>query len=329
MTANELKVIFPGIDETNWKKMMDYTAGVPLYAAMFLVTYDGDAERFQHMIYFSVRESLTRLEQDKTKTERYWIDIQTSVFYSLMGRGNSSPFHYDKKFFIESTEEATFYYKPLMPMVLTVCQQYLWNDLMQYISTQENELLGVCRSNSTTNDVRGRLFELMVVQRCVQKGVVFKLGRMKVNIPATQQNLKIVGQLLPKLTSNSENGVYVPINMNFPAIDLVWKFGDKIFGVQVHVSSHPDVAVKFRDMCSEAGWFVEFEQVHLIYLSPEDGVSSLVAALVDSPKQQARRGKRNASALQVNPHIYRKAMTRKSIGCLNDLNWPEGCSIAK
>jgi hypothetical protein len=72
--------------------------------------------------------------------------------------------------------------------------------------------------------------------------------------------------------------------------------------------------------------------VHLIYLSPEDCVSSLVAALVDSSKQAAskqavRRGKRKASALQANHHIYRTAMTRKSIGCLNDLQWPKGCSI--
>jgi hypothetical protein len=47
-----------------------------------------------------------------------------------------------------------------------------------------------------------------------------------------------------------------------------------------------DAAVKFIDMCKEAGWFATFEQVHLIYLSPEDGVCDLVtAAMLDSPRQ--------------------------------------------
>jgi hypothetical protein len=85
------------------------------------------------------------------------------------------------------------------------------------------------------------------------------------------------------------------------------------------VSSPPDVAAKFIDMCKEAGWFATFQQVHLIYLSPEDGVSNLVAAMVNPPMMLV--------SLSDEWYLYQRVMTRESIVCLESLTWRAGCSI--
>ena len=49
-----------------------------------------------------------------------------------------------------------------------------------------------------------------------------------------------------------KDGMYIPRNCNFPAIDLIWKHGKSVCGVQVHTSDHHDVLENFRAMCIDA-----------------------------------------------------------------------------
>jgi len=70
--------------------------------------------------------------------------------------------------------------------------------------------------------------------------------------------------------------MYVPRNSNFPAIDLNWKCGDSVCGVQVHVSNHHNVLKKFTEMCKKAGWLTKFKTIYLLYLSPERSVANSV-----------------------------------------------------
>ena len=55
----------------------------------------------------------------------------------------------------------------------------------------------------------------------------------------------------------------------FSAVDVVWKSGSHLFGVQVYTSkSHKDVFGKFLKICHSAGWMNESQDVFLLYLCP-------------------------------------------------------------
>jgi len=111
--------------------------------------------------------------------------------------------------------------------------------------------------------------------------------------------------VLPEIMN--ENGMYVPRNSNFPAIDLIWKCGDSVCGVQVHVSKHHNVLKKFTEMCKKAGWLTKFKTIYLLYLSPEQSVANSVQNLI--PKTQGR--------------ITVVALCKSSIPCLKTLQWPK------
>ena len=319
MTTTELHILFPEIEENSWETILGFTGGVPMYVALFLGTCQSDDWQFQNEIYEAVTHSLIGLETNSTP--KVWNQILESVFRSFMGSGSSFRLRYDKKFFIESQRGHVCYYKALMPSVLAACRHYLWKELMEYIADKEGNLVDVCEMLETTNDVRGRCFELMVVRRCVSQGVTFQVGREEVTVPVTREPLHFQGQVLPR---SLKDGVHVPVNSNFPAIDLVWKVGNRIFGVQVHVSSHHDVAEKFTKMCQEAGWFETFQEVHLIYLSPDEQVLNLVTTLVNPPKQRVCCTTSNESEMS---YLHRRSISKNSISCLENLRWPEGCSI--
>ena len=47
-----------------------------------------------------------------------------------------------------------------------------WDELMDYMEAEEGNLLAICRYANVTNDVRGRLFELIVISRLVKKQIL-------------------------------------------------------------------------------------------------------------------------------------------------------------
>ena len=100
--------------------------------------------------------------------------------------------------------------------------------------------------------------------------------------------------------------MYVPENSNFPAIDLIWKFGQFVCGVQVHTSKPDNVLEKFTAMCNEAGWLIKFSKVYLLYLSPEQKLAD--SAQCNIPETQGP--------------ITVVALCKSSIPCLNSLKWP-------
>jgi hypothetical protein len=94
---------------------------------------------------------------------------------------------------------------------------------MDDVEAEEVRLLEVCRYVDTTNDTHGRIFELMVVQRCRSSGVGFQLGDGLVDIGAPRSSEQFGGWLLPRLTAASPSRVYIPFDPTFPAIDLIVK----------------------------------------------------------------------------------------------------------
>lgn len=133
-------------------------------------------------------------------------------------------------------------HKPVYPLVLVPYQDFFWDAIMESIKVKEAVLLEVCKDAETSNDTRGRLFELIVICRCIAGNLTLTQSSTLSGFPGLEQcNLveRFPSDKLPKL---SQDGLYVPVNTNFPAIDLVWKLpGNKIWCVQVHVSTHPNV----------------------------------------------------------------------------------------
>ena len=322
MDHDELCLTFDGIDETNVDNVVKYSGGVPLYAQLYLE----NPETFQTEVNDSVLHSLDRLRPKNAFDLPDWKLVRASIFSSLLATKSSAK-KYDKKFLVrekQNTAQTLWRYYPLFPALLSAYREYLWDELMKYVESEEQRLLEVCRSADTSNDTRGRLFETMVIRRCQSSGIGIQVGDGQVVIGANSDRFE--GRLLPRLTTTSPDCIYIPYDPNFPAIDLIWKHGRSIFGVQVHVSTHDDVASSFMGLCREAGWFENFDTVYLLYLSPEDAVTNLVRGLTLPPNFEGR-STRSTDDDETVHCIVRRAISKNSISCLVDLQWPDECSL--
>jgi hypothetical protein len=149
------------------------------------------------------------------------------------------------------------------------------------------------------------------------------VGDETVNINSDSERFE--GKVLPSLTPHSKQITYVPADPNFPAIDWIWVCGKTVIAVQAHVSNHKDVKCAFWGMCISAGWFKHFTAVHLIYLSPEDATVNLVETLVIPPTFQGRIPKNEDTTNGFKVNL--RALSRSSVSCLKNLQWPDGCSL--
>jgi hypothetical protein len=89
-------------------------------------------------------------------------------------------------------------------------------------------LVKICKDSETTGDVRGRLFELLVIKSFVLYTASIKLEKT-LSLPIPQE--------MPETSNRS--AIYVPRSQKFH--DFLWKIETYIIGVQVHTSKHKDV----------------------------------------------------------------------------------------
>jgi len=67
--------------------------------------------------------------------------------------------------------------------------------------------------------------------------------------------------------------MYVTQNFNFPEIDMIWKSGQTLFGVQVPISKYHNMLEKFTEVCDKVGWLTKLMKVYLLCLSPEQRIA--------------------------------------------------------
>ena len=158
--------------------------------------------------------------------------------------------------------------------MLVAYQTFFWEDILAYCETHEELLLLVCANLSTTNGTRGRIFEFLLIKHCsINANVTFlkgfsalkKCNLIEIFLPKQEFFSLDRYPFLQYVARNYDlNGMYVPRNSNFPAIDLNWKCGDSVCGVQVHVSNHHNVlknlqkCVKRRDGLQSSRRFICF-----------------------------------------------------------------------
>jgi hypothetical protein len=155
---------------------------------------------------------------------------------------------------------------------------------MSFVCNKESILLEACHTGGLGGSSIGQLYEYMVIQRIQSSGLKIPWGNSSVHIKpsADQKHLTMFsGTVLPSLPSR--DGVWVPWNSNFTAIDFFIKSGNNVIGVQVHVSTHDDETDNFIKLCNNAGWFDEVpgSEIGLVYLSPTNSTVKKVERLVD------------------------------------------------
>jgi hypothetical protein len=124
----------------------------------------------------------------------------------------------------------------------------------------------------------------LVINRITLKGLKLICGKCRIASEPGKACNTFHGSELPRW--DISDGLWVPTNSYFPGIDFFVKRGSTVFGFQVHVGAHHNVAPEFFSKCAAAGWFSMSSHetlarvtrrlsrpqrtIVLIYLSPND-----------------------------------------------------------
>lgn len=230
---------------------------------------------------------------------KYTFDGITASAVGCVLSNTGNRIHYDRMYSVPCKGKETNRYSPLYPLVLDGYRIFFWNDIMAFVHKHEQVLLDDCANHDLTNDARSRIFELIVINRCLSNADV----TFERSLPLKKFNLieTFPSKHLPKIME--WDGMYVPQNSKFPAIDLIWKCGQFVCGVHLRISKHDDVLEQFTAMCDKAGWLTKFKKVYLLYLSP----------IADSAQCYIPETKGPITVV---------ALCKSSIPCLNNLQWP-------
>jgi hypothetical protein len=131
-----------------------------------------------------------------------------------------------------------------------------------------------------------------VITRIATKGLKLICERCNITSGPGQAYNTFHGSDLPRW--GVDNGLWVPTDSDFPAIDFFIKSGSVVAGFQVHVGAHHNVAPDFFFKCESAGWIgsnspetsaqttervvrsTSKRTILLVYLSPNDAAKDEV-----------------------------------------------------
>jgi len=314
---------------------MARTAGVPLQLynlqlrQSFPMDVIFDFKRYENEELKSISNSLTKLlrseESDESLGQKNKQDaiIQSAVFCVLSIKSKEMP-SFDRRHSVYSVDEC---YKPLYPLVLDAYREFFWDDIMKYVAKNEASLLGYCAKSTTNNNHRRLLFKHVVIQRCLNANLtllVEKDGITEADFPGLRPcNLVKLfpGGKLPEFLDG--DGMYVPIDHEFPAIDLIWKMGQDVWCVRTHVYDFNNSRKQLDGMLRLTKWTEK--NFFLLYLSPHQSFFKRRAgteykrSVINDDKEEEKSVDRRASSRNV------AKMTAQPVtvfSCLADLPWP-------
>jgi len=299
MDLGEICAAFKGVaTRKDHKRILEVTGGVP-WQVKKLISSKFSFDDYEEAELCTILSSLKRLKLEKPGST--FQDITSSAVACVLST-KGDEIEYDRKYSISVKGKKAYDYEPLFPAVILAYRRYFWNKILVYVHTHEKQLLKVCANHGLTNSACGQIFELLVISRCSRNANVTWDGFLLKKCSLIET---FCSNTLPEVMV--EDGMYVPRNCNFPAIDLIWKCGKSVYGVQVHTSDHHNVLKKFTKMCNAAGWHKMFTKIFLIYLSPRQSISDSVKSNI--PQTQGK--------------ITVVAVCKSSIPCLTDLQWPD------
>jgi hypothetical protein len=258
MTREEIIILNDGITDT-LDAIEECTGNVPLYVSKYI-------EAENEVIFCSDQkekikgdiEILLKISPDPNL-------VKDNVVKMLNGgRFTTEPKYYDRKYFVKQMDNT---YPPLFPLAGKVWRDVAWPEMSLFLKQKEGALIDLYNHIKTHPSVRGVIYENIVIQRCLQEDVTFTIPKeyttnnsVQVTIPSLRTKIK--GGRLAKFdpdqssTGNIQpDGMYVPEQGDFPAIDMIWKSEHRLFAVQVYSNlNHRDKFKLFQGMCSRAGW---------------------------------------------------------------------------
>jgi len=282
-------------DDQVIESLMATTGGVPLQVRK-LLSYQDDQqgaevlnfEPYVRDVNLSVQVSLNALN-DQMKRAEYVEQVTKNAFCCLLQIPlGKKPVYYDRNYSVLSQDVLSndLYLKPLFPLVSGAYREYFWEALMKDLKEDEQSYLKICSPNKPgiTNDTLERIFEHLVMARCINGNLALcsttKTGIAKHEFPGLDRcDLveRFPGQKLPP--DLSKDGIYVPMMyMHFPAIDLIWKMGQTIWFVQVHVADHTNVKADLEKLLEDIEWKKIAKKAFLLYLSPAQRVSNRLSS---------------------------------------------------
>ena len=275
-TKEELRVLYK--EQLNGLDLGDFhylTGFVPLYVSSYFKTTESDYfDEVIRVVKFSLISLETQYGDSSVGTAKWKEAVDVSVRMLVGAKLESQPNFYDRKFTYFSGKK---YPKALFPLVEAAFLEIMWDNLIDYIDNNERLLLEVCKDTQITNDVRGRVFELLVIRRLQRNQEQTKTKIPGLAIPS-RKHMKVQTfqgmSTLPILDEDqSLFRMWVPCVGNFAAVDVILELASQVWAIQIHVSRHSDVSARFVKMCEDAGWFQSHnDSVHLLYLSPTTAI---------------------------------------------------------
>lgn len=316
MSHTEVRVWKPdlaGIDDDDDElvHMKKATGFCPLQISRYLKK---SRAAYETEILQDVLSGVDQLLEEKNQNPRATKSIVSTALHCLLSLPFVPDLAYDKKYSVLRNG----YVVPLFPLVLVAYRKVFWDELVLFVETNESAILEVCAQRHVTNDVRGRLFELLVIVRFRKNAVLTREPTRDVLPASVDSGCVFETQELPTPQMMVSNTLFIPKNSNFPAIDLILKSedGTDVWAVQVHVADHEDVLPTFQKMCERKRWFESFDNIYLVYLSPSEAARNMLTCI---PRPPQRRSKRPRS--QPPKPIQVSATTIHDFECLRDMQW--------
>jgi hypothetical protein len=306
------------MSEQELKSLVEATGGAPLQVAKYL-------ENFGVYTETTTADVLDGLDDLLAESPQKESIVNNAVKVLLQLPCDLADRKFDRKHCVKRGN----FLMETFPAVLIAYRIKFWNELMAKVKESEAALLQVCSMEDVTNDVKGRLFELIVIARCQTQTISRSTADLGEGIGndvfpvRVDSGVWFSGQDLPHPSSMTSNSLFIPQNSNFPAIDLLWKAGMNVWGVQVHVADHDDCLVSFKEMCESRTWLTAFDNIYLVYLSPDPAVTSSLTCLPPAATRQKipRLAKAAKTKIQVS------AVSKNEIECLKNMQWEAGWTI--
>ncbi len=276
---HELEVLYTEEKVASWSlPELEYATGrVPWYLNRW--TAKNDAKEYFEAVGKEIQLSLEKLKDEKKA--RWNSFVLSSIQYLL--KIEVAPIHFDRKYLLVKRNKGVKTFVGLFPLVEEAYRKFFWDDLKKHIDEYEPKLLQICAHEKTTDDVRDRLFEQMVISRISQSGlsaydVTKILNAANVTITSDMRAalerpfiLDLVhGMTYPSLAASDGFTLYIPLAPNFPAVDLFFCLREVVIAFQIHVGKKQmDVLTSVQWHTKNAEWKKGgIHTIILVYLLP-------------------------------------------------------------
>ncbi len=276
---HELEVLYTEEKVASWSMPeLEYATGrIPWYLNRW--TAKNDTKEYSEEVGKEIQLSLEKLnDENKGQWKSF---VLSSIQYLL--KMEVAPVHFDRKYLLVKWNKGVKTCVGLFPLVEEAYHKFFWEDLKKHVGEHETKLLQICAHEKTTDDVRGRLFEQMVISRLCQIGLsandvtkifseanVIMTSDMRAALECPLILHLVQGMSYPSLAASDVFTLFVPLAPNFPAVDVFFCLREVVIAFQIHdAKGQTDVLTSLQLHAKNAEWKKGgIHTIILVYLVP-------------------------------------------------------------